>query len=74
MHYNQSHYREVAQWEIFMGQELKFGLDLGRLAIRKKKIGADYEPLFRVFFSCFQGQKKIENIVASALKSCIEKR
>ena len=29
---NQSHYREVAQWEIFMEQELRFGLDLGRRA------------------------------------------
>ena len=29
---NQSHYREVAResWEIFMEQELRFGLDLGR--------------------------------------------
>ena len=28
--YIQSHYREVAPWEIFMEQELRFGLDLGR--------------------------------------------
>ena len=28
--YDQSHYREVARWEIFMEQELRFGLDLGR--------------------------------------------
>ena len=26
----QSHYREVSRWEIFMEQELRFGLDLGR--------------------------------------------
>ena len=25
-----SHYREVARWEIFMEQELRFGLDMGR--------------------------------------------
>ena len=25
----QSHYREVARWEIFMEQELRFGLYLG---------------------------------------------
>ena len=25
-----SHYRVVARWEIFMEQELRFGLDLGR--------------------------------------------
>ena len=29
---NQSHYREVPRWEIFMEQELRFGLDLGRMA------------------------------------------
>jgi hypothetical protein len=29
---NQSHYREVPWWEIFMEQELRFGLDLGRMA------------------------------------------
>ena len=28
--YEQSHYREVARWEIFMKQGLRFGLDLGR--------------------------------------------
>ena len=32
----QSHYREVPRWEIFMEQELRFGLDLGRLALLKK--------------------------------------
>ena len=26
---SQSHYREVARWEFFMEQELRFGLDLG---------------------------------------------
>ena len=41
-----------------------------------KKVWADYEQLLREVFSTFCGQKKkkIENIVASALKSCIEKR
>ena len=29
---NQSHYREVPRWEIFMEQELRFGLDSGRMA------------------------------------------
>ena len=33
----QSHYREVPRWEIFMEQELKFELDLSRLAVLKKK-------------------------------------
>ena len=27
-------YREVLRWEIFMEQELNFGLDLGRLALK----------------------------------------
>ena len=30
--YDQSHYREVPRWEIFMEQELRFGLDLGQMA------------------------------------------
>ena len=29
---DQSHYREVPRWEIFMEQKLRFGLDLGRMA------------------------------------------
>ena len=35
MDYNQSHYIEVAQGAIFMGQ-IRFGLILGRLTIFKK--------------------------------------
>ena len=53
----QSHYIEVVQGDIFMEQKMTFGLVLGRLAILKKKLGANYEQLLRVFFSCFQGQK-----------------
>ena len=30
--HKQSHYKEILLWEIFMEQELKFGLDLGRMA------------------------------------------
>ena len=30
--HEQSHYREVLRWEIFMEQEWRFGLDLGRMA------------------------------------------
>ena len=41
-----------------MKQELRFGLDLGRLAVlKRKRVWADYEQLLRVVFSCFQGQK-----------------
>ena len=40
-----------------MEQELRFGLDLGRLALLKKKdIWADYEQLLRPVF--FMGQRK----------------
>ena len=41
-----------------MEQELRFGLDLGRLALLKKKIWANYEQFFRLFFSSFHGQKE----------------
>ena len=34
---SQSHYREVPRWDIFMEEELRFGLDLGRLALLKEK-------------------------------------
>ena len=41
-----------------MEQEMRLGLVKGWLAILKK-MRADYEQLLRVFFSCFQVQKKI---------------
>ena len=44
----------------------------------EKRVWVDYEQLLRHVFSLFQGQKNIlkffENTIASALKSCIEKR
>ena len=40
-----------------MDQELRFGLDLGRVALLKKNISADYEQLLRPVFSSFRGQK-----------------
>jgi hypothetical protein len=46
----QSHYREVPRWEIFMEQELRFGLNLDRLALLKKNIWAHYEQLLRTVF------------------------
>ena len=50
-----------------MEQELKFGLDLGQLALLKKY---DYEQLLRPDFSCFHGHFFLnKNIVASTLKS-----
>ena len=56
--WNRSHYREVPRREIFMEQELRFGLDFSQLAVLKKRVWAEYEQLLRVVFSCFQGQKK----------------
>jgi hypothetical protein len=44
-----------------MEQELRFGLDLGQLALLKKNIWADYEQLLRPNFSCFLGKKKKKN-------------
>ena len=38
-----------------MEQELRFGLDLGRLAVLKKKVWANYEQLLKTSFC---GQKK----------------
>ena len=59
----------------FMEQELRFGLDLSRLAVLKKGVWADYYQLLRVVFPCFQEQKNVKsffkNIVAPAL-SCIK--
>jgi hypothetical protein len=55
--HNQSHYIEVAQGDIFMEQNMRFGLILGNT--EKNNGGADYEQLLRAFSSCFQGQKKI---------------
>ena len=50
---------EVAQGYIFfLEQKMRFGLVLDRLAVLKKKIGADYELLLKAVFSCFQWQKK----------------
>ena len=39
-----------------MEQELRFGLDLGLLAVLKKRVWADYEQLFLAVFSIFRGQ------------------
>ena len=54
---NQSHYREVLRWEIFMEQELRFGLDVGRLALLKKTIWSDYEQLLWLVLFKFSWSK-----------------
>ena len=51
-----SHYIEVPQGDILMGQKMWFGLVLSRLAIWKK--WSDYEQLLRTVFSYFQGKKR----------------
>ena len=52
---DQSHYRKVPRWEIFIEQELRFGLDLGHLTLLKKIIWTDYEQLLRPVFHVFMG-------------------
>ena len=49
-----------------MEQELRFGLDLGRLAVLKKRVWANYEQLLRVFFSVFRGETNVKKF----LKHC----
>ena len=41
-----------------MEQELRFGLDLGRLAFVKKELRADYQQLLRLFFQVFMSKEK----------------
>ena len=53
--YQQGHYIEVVQGVIFMEQNMRFALILGRLAILKKR-WTNYEQLLRLDFSCFYGQ------------------
>ena len=57
-YHNQSHYREVPWWEIFMEQELRFGLDLDQLALLKKKtFGLIMSNFWGRFFQVFLGKK-----------------
>ena len=57
-YYGQSHDREFLRWEILMEQELRFGLDLGRLAVMKKKGSAPIMSNFwGFFFHVFRGKK-----------------
>ena len=74
MSYNPRAIERGLHW-IFYKTEMKIwavGCGLGWPVL--KKGWADYEQLLREVFSTFCGQKKNENIVASALKSCIERR
>ena len=49
----QNHYVRVTQEAIFIEQNMRFGLILGRLAILKKKFGSDNEQLFKAVFHFF---------------------
>jgi hypothetical protein len=55
----QSHYIEVAHGVIFMEQDMRFWLILGRLAILKKKLGQSW-AIFEGSFFMFSGAKEIE--------------
>jgi hypothetical protein len=57
--FQQGHYIEVAQSAIFMEQNMRFGLILGRLAILKKKFWADYDQLLGPFFFIFSLANKM---------------
>ena len=56
----------------FFRTEIEIWAGFGLVGNTEKKIGADYEQLLRLVFSCFQGQFFFLNIVALALKSCIK--
>ena len=51
---NERHFREVPGQEIFMKQELRFGL------YWQKRFWTEYEQYLRVVFSSFQRQKNVE--------------
>ena len=53
MNHDQSHYREVPGWEIFMEQDVRFGLEIRPVDITEKKT-------FGKTFSSFRGQKKLK--------------
>ena len=60
----------------FYGTEIEIWAGFGPVGNTETKIGVDYEQILRAVFSCFHGQKNglifFENILASALKSCIK--
>ena len=46
--YKQNQYRDVPRWEIFLEQELRFGLDLGQLSLLKKIMSNCWGQFFQV--------------------------
>ena len=60
----------------FYGTGIEIWAGFGPVGNTEKKVWADYEQLLRTFFFMFSGAKNVfnfffENVVASALKSCI---
>jgi hypothetical protein len=56
-----------------MEQNMRYWLILGQSAILKKKMGADYEQIFRAVFSFFHRQNIFFlNIAAFVLESCLK--
>ncbi len=71
--------RTDAWWDIFMIWKIDFGLlAVGWAGLWNKRFGPIMSNFWGRFFQLFVGKKKFkkkfENIVASALKSCIEKK
>jgi hypothetical protein len=70
--------RTDAWWDIFMIWKIDFGLlAVGWAGLWNKKFGPIMSNFWGRFFQLFVGKKKkknFENILASALKSCIEKK
>ena len=58
--------------EDFYGTGIEIWAGSGPVGINEKKIWVDYDQLLGHFFSSFHVQKKIKNILGSALKSCIK--
>ena len=59
----------------FYGTEIEIWARFGPVGITEKKIWANHERLLRPVFSSFHGQKRLKenkNMVALALKTCIE--
>ena len=51
-----------------MEQELRYGLDLGRLAVLKERVWVN-EQLLRVVISCFQGKKKLNIFLKTSVRT-----
>ena len=64
----QSHYEEVPRREIFMEQELNFGLDFGQLALLKKNW-----PIMSNFYAGVFMGKKMSKLIKKHCSVCTKK-